>query len=54
MGDELKKNLGADIELIAGSNGVYDITVDGKRIFSKFDRGRFPQTEEIISLIQEG
>ena len=54
MGDELKKNLGADIELIAGSNGIYDVTVDGKTIFSKFDRGRFPQTEEIISLIREG
>lgn len=54
MGDELKKNLGADIELIAGSNGVYDVTVDGKTIFSKFDRGRFPQAEEIISLIRKG
>jgi len=54
MGDELKKYLGADIELIAGSNGVYDVTVDGRTIFSKFDRGRFPQTEEIINLITKG
>ena len=52
MGDELKKNLGAAIELIAGSNGVYDVAVDGKIIFSKFARGRFPQTEEIINLIR--
>jgi len=52
MGEELKKNLGADIELIAGSNGVFDVSVDGKTIFSKFDRGRFPQTDEIISQIK--
>jgi selT/selW/selH-like putative selenoprotein len=54
MGDELKKNLGADIELVAGSNGIFDITVDGRIIFSKFEQGRFPQADEVISLIKEG
>ena len=54
MGDELKKNLGAEIELIAGSNGIFDVTVDNKMIFSKFEQGRFPQAEEIISLIRKG
>jgi selenoprotein W-related protein len=54
MGDELKKNLKAEIELVAGSNGIFDITVDGKMIFSKFEQGRFPQTDEIISLIRGG
>jgi selenoprotein W-related protein len=52
MGEELKKNLGADIELVAGSNGIFDITVDGRMIFSKFKQGRFPQAGEVISLIQ--
>jgi selT/selW/selH-like putative selenoprotein len=54
MGDELKKNLGAEIELIAGSNGVFDITVDGRMIYSKFEQGRFPQSQEIINRIREG
>ena len=54
MGDELKKNLAAEIELIAGSNGIFDISVDGKMIFSKFEKGRFPQADEIISLVQAG
>ena len=54
MGEELKKNLGAEVELIAGANGIFDVTVDGRMIFSKFDQGRFPQTDEIIGLIQEG
>ena len=38
MGDELKKNLGVDIELVAGANGIFDVTVDGKLIFSKFPK----------------
>jgi selenoprotein W-related protein len=54
MGDELKKKFGADIELIAGSNGIFDITVDGNIIFSKFKQKRFPQADEVIRLIQEG
>ena len=54
MGDELKKNLGAEIELIAGSNGVFDITVDGRMIYSKFEQGRFPQSQEIINRIRGG
>jgi len=52
MGDELKKVFGADVELIAGSNGIYDVTVDGRKIFSKFDQGRFPQLDEIITIIK--
>lgn len=54
MGDELKKTLGAEIELIGGANGIFEITVDGKMIFSKSEQGRFPETEEIVSLIQGG
>jgi len=50
----LKKNLGAEIELIAGSNGIFDITVDGRMIYSKFEQGRFPQSQEIINRIRGG
>ena len=53
MGDELKKNLGADIELIAGSNGVFDISLDGTMIYSKFEKGRFPQTEDVLNIIKK-
>ena len=53
LGDELKKNLGADIELIAGSNGVFDITLDGTMIYSKLEKGRFPQTDDILNLIKK-
>ncbi len=53
MGDELKNNLGADIELVAGANGIFDISLDGNMIYSKFEQGHFPQPDEIIKLIKE-
>jgi len=45
--------LGADtdIELIAGSGGVYEVSVDGRLVFSKRSLGRFPEDGEIIRLI---
>ena len=52
MGEELKKNLGAEIELIAGSNGIFDVSMDGRMIFSKSQQGRFPQPADIIKIIQ--
>ena len=51
LGDELKKNLGAEIELVAGSNGVFDISLDGNMIYSKFKEGRFPQTDDILTRV---
>ena len=54
MGDALNKEFMADIELIAGGGGIFDISLDGKKIFSKFDTGSFPQPAEIIELIKKG
>ena len=53
LGDELKKNLGAEIELVAGSNGVFDISLDGNMIYSKFEEGRFPQTGDILARVKK-
>jgi selenoprotein W-related protein len=47
----LKKVLHVDSELIAGSGGVFEITVDGNKLFSKKALGRFPQDGEIVGLI---
>nr|MBF0222705.1 Rdx family protein [Desulfobulbaceae bacterium] len=51
MGDHLKKQLGAQVTLIAGSDGIFDVEVNGKVIFSKKKIGRFPESNEIVSLI---
>jgi selT/selW/selH-like putative selenoprotein len=44
--------LGISPELIAGSNGVYDVILDEKLIFSKHQTKRFPDNDEIIKLIK--
>jgi selenoprotein W-related protein len=48
----LKKALAVDSELISGSGGVFEITVDGKKVFSKKALGRFPQDGEVLELIR--
>ena len=34
-----------------GSGGIFDVVVDGKRVFSKHDTGRFPEPGEVGRLI---
>ena len=53
MAAELKKNLGVDSNLIPGGGGVFDVTVDGKVIFSKKSVGRFPGPGEILGVLQK-
>lgn len=37
-----------DAELIAGSNGIFDVRVDDRLIFSKGEVGRFPEHHEVL------
>ena len=48
----LTERLGAEVTLVKGSGGVFDVEVDGKRVFSKHHEGRFPEPEEVIARIQ--
>jgi len=45
----LEDKYGAEVELVPGSGGVFEITVDGQLRFSKKQTGRFPTDEEIIA-----
>jgi selenoprotein W-related protein len=49
--EELKNTFGADVELIPASGGVFEITVDGKTLFSKKELTRFPEEGEIAQLL---
>lgn len=51
MAASLKSALNVDAELIAGSGGVFEISVDGRKIFSKKALGRFPEEGEIEQAI---
>ena len=39
-------------ELIPGGEGVFDVVVDRKKIFSKDQEGRFPEPGEILKLLE--
>ena len=52
MAADIKAETGIDSELIRGGGGIFDVTVDGVRIFSKGEAGRFPESEEILSALR--
>jgi len=47
----LKDKLGIESELVASHGGVFEVSVDGKTIFSKKAQGRFPDDGEVVRLI---
>lgn len=54
MAAELKQAFGVDAEIVRGSGGVFDVVVDGKKVFSKHDEGgRFPEPGEIVKLLKQ-
>jgi len=38
--------------LIPGDRGIFDVTVDGRLVFSKHTEGRFPREDEILELLR--
>jgi hypothetical protein len=42
---------GHDSRAIAGQKSQYDIVADGKLVFSKQAEGRFPEEDEVLSLL---
>ena len=39
-------------ELVRGSDGIFDVVVDGERIFSKHETDRFPTHAEILEALR--
>ena len=54
MAEELKKNFGAAVEQIEGRDGIFDVKVDGRLVFSKYEKGRFPSPGEVTALLKHG
>ena len=42
---------GVDVALVKGKGGVFEVSRDGKLLFSKKQLGRFPTDEEIDALL---
>ena len=55
MSSEISANflMDANVELVEGGTGVFDVTLDDKVIFSKNEKQRFPVEGEIVDLIRE-
>ncbi|NIA30291.1 MAG: SelT/SelW/SelH family protein [Actinobacteria bacterium] len=51
MAAEIREKYSVDPELVSSGGGVFEVTKDGKLIFSKKAVGRFPTTEEIFRLL---
>lgn len=54
MAAELKKQRDVDATLVRGSGGEFEITLDGRLIFSKREQGRFPEFDEVLALLPGG
>lgn len=50
----MSKTLGAECELVPSSGGVFEIVVDGSKVFSKKELGRFPNEGEVVERIRNG
>ena len=41
-----------ELSLLTGSEGVFDVTVDGEVIFSKHETGRHAEPGEVLALFE--
>ena len=49
----MQDELGIEAELHEGAGGIYDVAVDGERIFSKREAGRYPEDGEILDALKQ-
>ena len=51
--ETIEKRFGIKAELIKGTGGVFEVTLNNSLIFSKKELGRFPDDNEISDIIDE-
>lgn len=51
MAAVLEKETDAEVGLIEGDNGIFDVKLDGKIIYSKTQTGRFPEHDEVLDAL---
>ncbi|NOT31122.1 MAG: SelT/SelW/SelH family protein [Planctomycetes bacterium] len=42
---------GAEVTLVESKGGAFEVSVDGRRVFSKLAEGRFPSYREVPGLL---
>ncbi len=52
MAAVIKDEFGIAVDYIKSGGGVFEVTADGKLIYSKKATGRFPEHSEVISKLK--
>jgi hypothetical protein len=47
----IERETGATTEIVEGDKGQFDVEVDGRLIFSKWETHRFPDDGEILAAL---
>jgi len=47
----LKDEFDVECELIEGGGGIFDVKVDGQRVYSKHETGEFPEHDALVNKI---
>ena len=54
MAAELESSLeDLQVELVAGGGGVFDVSFDGRLIYSKHKTGQFPSLDDVVNSLSE-
>ncbi|MBM81525.1 MAG: hypothetical protein CMJ78_13170 [Planctomycetaceae bacterium] len=48
MAAAIKSKTGVEPKMIQGSGGIFDVILDGNKIFCKHDVNRFPEHSEVL------
>ena len=43
----------AEVALVPGTGGIFEVRLDGVTIFSRKEHGRFPESKELKQLIRD-
>jgi selenoprotein W-related protein len=43
----------AELTMVMGSKGVFDVVVDGRTLYSKHEAGRHAEPHEVLALFRE-
>jgi len=49
---EIDTEFGITAQMIASSGGVFEVDLNGKRIFSKKELNRFPEEDEVQEILR--
>ncbi|MCL4838298.1 MAG: selenoprotein [Thermoanaerobaculia bacterium] len=49
---EIERETNLTAELIAGRNGIFDVRLDGRLLFSKWESGRHAEPGEVLAALR--